>query len=202
VSTNLTSGATFFGCPALRNLNAIHIQQRPEVVRNLQHLWWRFHPVMYGVVPLSRKSNQYCRPPQQSDAKRFDKAKSYAALCRELNSVDRYQGLNLTNLANRDRMTAEWRIHSGTTDWAKIKAWVLATQRWTEHAVKRSCHFKAEPVSNTLAGLNALMTTTGLKPNSRIYMKVDKELRETGRFLLKRWKHFNSPRDFEKKAVA
>jgi len=176
--------------------------KHPEVVRNLQHLWWRFHQVMYGLVPPSRKMNQYCRPPQIENAKCFDKVKSYAALCRELNNMDRYHGLNFASLGNRDRMTVEWRMHSGTTDWEKIKTWVLATQRWTEHAVKRSCHFKAEPVANSQPALNSLLATTGLKPNSRIYRKVDKELRQVGRFLLKRWKHFNLPRDFKKKAVA
>jgi len=178
------------------------VERKPEFVRNLQHLWWRFHQVMYGLVPPSRKMNQYCRPPQQNDARRFDKARVYGQLCHELLRVDRYQGLNLTNLANRDRMTVEWRFHSGTTDWQKIKAWALATQRWTEHAVRRSCHYKAEPISNTQQGLNSLLTTTGLKPNSRIYNTVDKELRQVGRFLLKRWKHFNPPQTFEQKSVA
>ena len=90
-------------------------------------------------------------------------------------------------------MTVEWRIHGGTTDWDKIKAWVLATQRWTEHAVARSCHFKPEPVKNSREGLNALLVTTGLKSNSRIYCKVNKELRQVGKFLLGRWKAFNLP---------
>ena len=116
--------------------------------------------------------------------------------------MDRYHGLNLTNLAKQDRMTVEWRLHGGTTEWEKVKAWVLATQRWTEHAVKRSCHLKPEPVPNSQQGLNALLTTTGLKPNSRIYNKVDKELRQVGRLLLKRWKHFNLPQEIKPKAVA
>ena len=177
-------------------------EQRPEVVRNLQHLWWRFHPVMYALVAPSRKSNQYCRPPQIEDARRFDRVYLFASICRELQSVDRYHGLNLTNLAKQDRMTVEWRLHGGTTEWEKVKAWVLATQRWTEHAVKRSCHLKPEPVPNSQQGLNALLTTTGLKPNSRIYNKVDKELRQVGRLLLKRWKHFNLPQEIKPKAVA
>ena len=29
------------------------------------------------------------------------------------------------------------------------------------------------------------------KPNSRIYPKVGKELRQVGKFLLRRWKQFN-----------
>ncbi len=148
---------------------------------------------MYGVVAPSRQSHMYCRPPRRDDATMFDSCVNYASLCGKLSRVERYHGLNLTNLANRERMTVEWRIHGGTTDWAKIRPWVLATQRWIEHAVTRSCHFKTEPVANTQAGLNALLVTTGLKTNSRIYRKVAKDLRQAGKHLLKRWKHFNAP---------
>lgn len=176
--------------------------ERAQVVRNLQHLWWRFHEVLYGLVPTSRKSNQYCRPPRQEDATRFDLVSSYPRLCGELHHMERYEGLNLTNLAVADRMTVEWRIHGGTTDWDKIRAWILATQRWTEHAISRNCHFKSEPITNNLSGLNALLVTTGLKANSRVYCKVDKELRQAGRFLRKRWKHFNLPKDYKAKAAA
>ena len=175
---------------------------RPQVVRNLQHLWWRFHPVIYGLLPPSRISNTYCHPPQQSDATQYDSCSSYSRLCNILGRATRFDGLNLTNLANRDRLTVEWRIHGGTTEFDKIKAWVLATQRWTEHAVARNCHYRPDPMPNTQAGLNALLVTTGLKMNSRIYSKVDKELRQTGRFLLRRWKHFNLPREMKSKAAA
>jgi hypothetical protein len=178
------------------------VVERPEVVRNLQHLWWRFHPVMYGLVAPSRKSSQYCRPPQPIDAKRFDKVRSFEQLGSLLNRCDRYHGLNLTNLTSPERMTVEWRLHHGSVEWQKIKAWVLATQRWVEHAVARSCHLKPEPIPNTQAGLNALLVTTGLKPNSRVYSKVDKELRQVGKYLLRRWKRFNLPRDFKSKTVA
>ena len=99
-------------------------------------------------------------------------------------------------------MTVEWRFHSGTTDWEKIRAWVLATQRWIEHAVTRSCHFKPDPVRNTQAGVNALLVTTGLKSNSRIYRKVDKDLRQVAKYLLKRWKHFNGPTSTSKAQAA
>ena len=127
----------------------------------------------------------------------FDHCTMYASLCGKLRGMERFHGLNLINLANRERMTVEWRIHGGTTDWSKIRPWVLATQRWVEHSVKRSCHFKLDPVSNTQAGLNALLVTTGLKSNSRIYRKVAKDLRQVGKYLLKRWKHFNFPRDLK-----
>ena len=168
-------------------------EDKPQVVRNLQHLWWRFSPVMYGLVAPSRMTNTYCRPPQRDEATAFDSCVNYASLCGKLNRSERYHGLNLINLANRERMTVEWRIHGGTTDWSKIRPWLLATQRWVEHAVKRSCHFKPEPVANTQAGLNALLVTTGLRSNSRIYRKVDKDLRQVGKYLLQRWKQFNDP---------
>jgi hypothetical protein len=170
---------------------------RPQVVRSLQHLWWRFHSVMYGLVAPSRRSNQFCTPPRQSDARQFDRCTSYARLLDAVSHQNRYCGLNLTNLGSRSRMTVEWRIHQGTTDWQKVRAWVLATQRWVEHAVARNCHYKPEPMPNTRAGINALLVTTGLKVNSRIYAKVDKELRQAGRFLLRRWKEFNLPRDLK-----
>ena len=178
------------------------VVDRPQIVRSLQHLWWRFHPIMYGMLARSRKSCHYCPPPQQDDATIFDSVGSYEALCGKLNGLGRYEGLNFANLNHGHRMTVEWRIHGGTTDWEKIKAWVLATQRWTEHAIARSCHYKPEPISNTLAGLNALLVTTGLKGNSRIYNKVQKELREVGRFLVRRWKHFNLPQDYKSDAAA
>lgn len=167
-------------------------ENRPQVVRNLQHLWWRFHRVMYGVVAPSRHGNIYCCPPRLSDATIFDACMTYPSLCGTLSRMQRYHGLNMSNLANRDRMTVEWRLHGGTTDWAKIRPWVLATQRWVEHAVTRSCHLKTEPLDNTQSGLNSLLVTTGLKSNSRIYNKVDKDLRQVGKYLLKRWKHFNA----------
>ena len=169
------------------------IIETPQVARNLAHLWFRIHKVVYGLLPPSRCNNQYCWPPQLSDASRFDRIKSYGALCQELNRCDRYQGLNFTNLTNRQRLTVEWRAHSGSLDWAKIRAWILATQRWTEHALGRSCHLKAGPLPNTRPGLNALLLSTGLKPNSRIYQKVQPELRAVGRYLLKRWKQVNQP---------
>lgn len=173
------------------------VKSRPQVAKSLQHLWWRFHPVMFGLVAPSRKTNMYCRPPRPEEAKSLDSCNTYPSLCGKLARADRYCGLNLINLTNQNRMTVEWRIHGGTTDFAKIKAWILATQRWVEHAVNRSCHYKPQPMGNTQAGLNSLLVTTGLKTNSRIYNKIDKDVRDAGKFLLRRWKHFNSSADFK-----
>ena len=168
------------------------VHHRPRIVRNLSNLWWRYHPVMYGLVAPSRLRNVYCTPPREVDAMVYDACYSYPRLCHHLYRSNRYSGLNLMNLADSDRLTVEWRIHQGTTDLQKIRGWVLATQRWTEHAVARSCHYRREPTANTRAGLNALLVMTGLKSNSRIYCKVQKELRDVGRYLVRRWTHFNA----------
>ena len=178
------------------------VVEQPQVVRSLQHFWWRYHRVLYGLTAPSRLSNTYCYPPQRADATQYDDCRSYARLRGVVGAVSRYNGMNLTNLASQERLTVEWRLHAGTVDWDKIKAWVLSTQRWVEHAVARSCHYKPDPMPNTQAGLNALLVTTGLKGNSRIYRKVDKELRQVGKYLLRRWKHFNLPRDFKRPAEA
>jgi len=178
------------------------VVERPEVVRNLSHLWWRSHKVIYGMVAPSRRANTYCVAPSSSDATRFDNVRSFSDLCSKLQACQRYSGLNLTNLSEPRRQTVEWRTHHGTTDWSKISAWLLATQRWVEHAVARNCHYKPEPLPNTREALNALLVATGLKINSRIYSKIEKPLRQAGRFLLKRWKSFNQPQDHKGKAVA
>jgi hypothetical protein len=118
-----------------------------------------------------------------------------------VSGLDRHCGLNLLNLADVGRLTVEWRLHAGTTDWDKIGPWILATQRWTLYCIERTVQLRREPVANSRRGLNALLISTGLKPNNRTYAKVQKELRESGRYLLRRWRHFNlSPH--MKKAVA
>lgn len=174
--------------------------EQPQVVRNLQHAWWRVHPVVYGLVAESRRHNQYCRRPTHDEAVQFDGVRTYERLCEKLRRLDRYAAVNFVNLLTPERMTVEFRVHQGTVDWPKIRAWVLFTQRLIEHAVARSCQFTPEPLKNTRAGLNAMLTTVGLKPNNRVYAKVDKPLREVGRYLLKRWWHFNPPPDAKKKA--
>jgi hypothetical protein len=177
---------------------AAEIREQPEFARNLQHFWWAYHPVLYGLVAPSRRQTVYCRPPMRSEASLFDNASSYEHLRESLQRCDRYSGLNLTNLTDPDRLTVEWRLHGGTTSWEKVAGWILATQRWTEHCLARTVQLREQPVANSRRGLNALLIATGLKPNSRIYGKVEKELRQVGRYLLRRWRQLNPSVDLKK----
>lgn len=175
--------------------------ENPQVVRNLQHAWWRIHPVVFGLVATSRRNNQYCRRPTHDEAVQFDGVRSYERLCQKLRRLDRYASLNFVNLLTPERMTVEFRVHQGSLDWQKLRAWVLFTQRLIEHAVARSCQFTPEPLKNSREGLNAMLITVGLKPNNRVYQKIDKDLRQVGRYLLKRWRHFNQPQDKQKAEI-
>ena len=177
------------------------VVESPQVVRNLQHVWWRVHQIVFGLVAPSRRNNQYCRRPTPDEAVLFDSVRSYERLCAKLRRLDRYAALNFTNLLSPERQTVEFRVHQGTVDWQKLRAWVLFTQRLVEHAVARSCQLTPEPLKNSRAGLNAMLITVGLKPNSRIYGTVNKDLRQVGRYLLKRWRHFNQPQDTKKAEI-
>jgi len=169
------------------------VTSRPLVVRNLQHLYVRYAPVIYGMVAASRRRSSYCVPPEPEDARMYDGCTTYAKLCQRLSRATRYSGLNLTNLTNRERLTVEWRMHSGTTEWAKIQAWVLFCTQFVRHATVRSCHHRPDQAENTQQSLKALMTVIGMRPNTRIYNQVDKDLRRAAKYLLRRWKAFNLP---------
>jgi hypothetical protein len=171
------------------------VTSRPLVVRNLQHLYVRYAPVVYGMVAPSRRHSSYCVPPRPEDARLYDNCTTYTKLCQRLSRTSRYNGLNLTNLTNPDRLTVEWRMHSATTDWPKVRAWVLFCTQFSHHASLRSCHFRPDQVLNTQHSLKALMTVIGMRPNTRIYSQVDKDLRQAAKFLLRRWKHFNIAQD-------
>lgn len=178
------------------------IIERPQISKSLQHFWWAYHKILYGMIAPSRLQSQYCQPPRHNAKSLFDNVRTYADFCTRLRTQDRYNGLNLLNLAVRDRMTVEWRIHNGTISFEKIKGWVLATQRFTEHAINRNVQLRDDPIPNSRAGLNSLLIATGLKPNSRIYNKVEKDLRQVGKWCLRRWRHFNRDSHRQLKEVA
>ena len=73
-----------------------------------------------------------------------------------------------------------------------VIVWLRQDLRLTDHAAMRTCKTATEQLPNDRINLNRMLTTIGLKVNSRVYAKVAPELRETGRFLLRRWKAFNS----------
>lgn len=163
----------------------------PTRVRSLWNLIHRFEPTIFGLVAPSRRNNNYCRPLPPA-AKYLHGANSVRSIKQRLAHFDRYHGLNLTHIFS-DSPRVEFRYSQGTLDAAKARAWETFCLRLVDHAVTRTCQAAPAPLPNDRKSMERLLVTTGLKVNSKVYATVSMELRDTGRHLLKRWKHFNGP---------
>jgi hypothetical protein len=102
--------------------------------------------------------------------------------------MDRYYGLNLTHLWG-DGPRIELRYHHGTLDAAKARHWLRFTLQMLQHAVTRNCQAGTQ-LNNERKALDRLLVSCGFKINTRVYSSVSPELRDTGRYLLRRWKSF------------
>lgn len=163
---------------------------RPTKIRSLYNLTHRFEPVIYGLVAQSRQNNGYARRmPDRS--RHLHGCRSRRSFERALRGWNRQCGLNLTHV-DKAQPRVEFRYHQGTLDPEKARYWMRFVNRLVEHAVARNCQAAAEQVANTRKGLDALRYTIGLRSNAGIYPKVSAELRETSKYLLQRWKHFNT----------
>jgi hypothetical protein len=103
--------------------------------------------------------------------------------------MERRNGLNLMHVEDFDSHV-EFRYHSGTINGEKARHWLRFLLQMVRHATTRSCQIPKEQVPNSREGLENLLVCCGFKPNSGIYSKVSPELRETGKYLLRRWKQF------------
>lgn len=165
------------------------IKLDPTRVRSLWNLLHRFDGVLFGLVAPSRRTNMFCRP-MPSGTKLLHGANSVRELRRRLSSWDRYQALNLTHLF-RDHPRIEFRHHQGTLNATKSRHWVRLMLALVEHACRRNCMAAPMPLPNDRKSLDAFLTTIGLKVNTKVYSKIEPDLRETGRYVLKLWKKFN-----------
>lgn len=164
-------------------------QHNPRVVRSLWNACHRYQNVIFGLVPPSRQSNTYCRPLPDT-GRLLHGANTHRSLRRILNQFDRYYWANFTNLWD-DQPHVEFRIFAGTLDPHRAMMTVRFCLQLVQHAVVRACQGALLPIPNNRRGIEALLVGCGYKVNTKVYAKVSPELRETGRWLLKRWKHFN-----------
>lgn len=163
---------------------------RPVVARSLFNLFHRFEPVIYRLLPPSRTNNRYCQPlPEQSGLLTPCKTGEFLGTALSKTGT-RYSGLNLTHLHDPAGPHVELRYAAGTLDVEKARHWLRFCLQMVQHAVTRTCH-AGERVKATRGGLDRLFTCVGLKVNSRLYTTVAAELRETARFLLRRWHRFS-----------
>jgi hypothetical protein len=160
-------------------------RQDPTVLRSLVNLFWRFEPVIYGLVAPSRRTCGYALPLELSDVQGVSVSRPFIPC-----NWDRRHGLNLQNLDSA-RPHLELRYAGGSLNVLKARHWLRFCLQMVQHAVNRNCKFTPKQVENNRKGIEKLLVTCGFKPNSKVYAKVCPELRETGTWLLRRWKHLN-----------
>lgn len=166
------------------------VASNPIVIRSLYNLIHRYERIIFGLVAPSRAQSPYTRPlPDRTGL--LGSCKTLSCFRRELSSMPRNHGVNWIHLWHGARRI-EFRYHGGTLDVEKARHWARFLIRLTDHACLRTCKASPEPLPNSRQSFDKMATTLGLKVNSRVYAKVSPELRETGRFLLKRWKQFHA----------
>lgn len=173
------------------HIEFLEARETPAIIRSFYNLAHRFQDPIFGLVAPSRRDNQYCKrfasPPKLlHECKRLADYGSHL----DLAGMDRYCAFNLTHLFGPGPRI-EFRHHHGSLDFEKLKHWRNLCLRLIDHSIQRTC--KASPVQlpNDKASLMRMLVTLGMKPNSRVFAKVDPALRATGRYLLRRWKHLN-----------
>lgn len=167
------------------------VRKDPNAVRSLFNVAHRVEPVMFGLVAPSRRTSTYCKP-LPNRTKLLHDCSSMAEYQRALQGagLERYWAINLTHLFGSSPRI-EFRHHHGTLEFEKARHWRNLCVRLLDHAVQRNCKATKAQLLNDKESLGRMLVTLGLKPNTRVYAKVEPELRATGRFLLKRWHELN-----------
>jgi len=161
----------------------------PRVVRSLWNACHRYQNVILACQPPSRRGNDYCRP-LPSAGRTLHGANSRRSIQRVLSQFSRYHWVNFQGIWDVEPHV-EFRVFAATLDPHRAAMTVRFCLQMVEHAVTRRCQGAEEPIANDRRGIDALLVGSGLKVNSRVYAKVSPELREVGRWLLRRWKHWN-----------
>ena len=165
----------------------------PVVIRSLYNTVHRYEPLIFGLVAPSRLRSSYSMPLPDRPG-HLAQCRSLACFRRSLGSLSRQHGINWTHLWSAEPRI-EYRYHGGTLDVEKARHWARFLLRMTDHACMRRCKAAKSQYGNSRLNLDKMMTTLGLKVNSRVYAKVAPELRETAQYLRKRWKSLNAPED-------
>ena len=171
-------------------LDEVHARRPgPKVIRSLFNIVRRFEPVLFSLVAPSRRTSQFTRPlPDRT--RLFHDCHGVRGFRQAVSRWERYYGLNLVNaLASEPHV--EFRYHHGTLEVEKARHWLRLCLQIVQHATVRNCAAAEHQTTNDRNGFENLRYALGLKSNVGIYSKVSDELKETGKYFLKRFKHFN-----------
>lgn len=173
------------------HIEFLEAKETPAVIRSFYNLAHRFEAVVFGLVAPSRRDNQYCKR-LPNKAKLLHPCTRLQQFSQVLNSagLERYWAFNLTHLFG-GAPRIEFRHHHGSLDYEKLLHWKNLCLRLIDHSIQRTCKASSNPLPNDKASMLRMLVTVGMKPNTRVFPKVDPELRATGRFLLRRWQKLN-----------
>lgn len=104
-------------------------------LRRVINAWIKSEKYFYYALPNSRQNNHHCRSWASLNPQPIQENESpitwYNNLTQSINS--RKTSLNFRSYTAR--RTLEFRLHSGTVEFPKIKNWLALTQRWLEFAL-------------------------------------------------------------------
>jgi len=166
---------------------------RPAVIRSLYNTIHRNENVIFGLVPPSRLTNHFCQKLPDMPGRLAD-CRTMGCFKSELQRLTRSSGVNWTHMWGSEPRV-EYRYASSTLNVEKARHWARLMLRMTDHACTRTCKSTKVQLPNERASLEKMLTTLGLKVNSKVYSKVAPELRDTGKFLLRRWKELNGDQE-------
>ena len=164
--------------------------ENPRKIRSLFNLIHRFEPLIYSLVAPSRRQNRYVRPIRAEASRKLHHCRTLRCFRMALADGSREDGLNLTHVFDTIPRI-EFRWHHGTLDPEKARHWLRFLNRLLEHSVTRNCQAAKRQVKPSMPAFDNFLMTIGFRSNSGIYTKVAPELRETGKYLRRRFKHFN-----------
>ena len=162
---------------------------KPTKIRSLFNLIHASEPFIYAILPPSRRSNGYARPIPPERLRMLHGCRTLRSFERALANWERNRGLNLTHLFSPSPRI-EFRYHSGSLDAVKCRHWLRLINRLVEHSITRNCQASNRSVTPTVAEFDNWLMTIGLRSHSGIYRKISPELRETAKYIRRRFKKF------------
>ena len=171
------------------HLDFPEMEDNPKHIRSLTNLVYRYENVIYGLVCPSRRTCGYSVPLDAARCEFVRRCRTRRSFQRALAGWDRHRGLNLTDVFSSSPQV-EMRYHGGTLNEDKVRHWVIACLQLFEHSLRRNCQAGPQ-LPNSRQSLGKLLICIGCKPNRGVYTSVSPEIRDTGRWLLARWKNLN-----------
>lgn len=131
-----------------------------DAVKSVLTMWWKYEDVIMYFLPPSRRANMYCAPamprvgtdggthqgyrwtPGADPVQGWKSALDTVRSIRQLGEGGSFQHCRYAPVnchAINRHGTLEFRSHAGTTEFAKIQAWIVLTQWFVTRSKDRGC---------------------------------------------------------------